>query len=146
MTALFTLYFTLIFVKSLFGKKKVGIRIQKLCMYIRWFRTFLDFKVHIKVLWRLQFLEYSRTLSLKFQKARTKIEVILSLPCWLSQFSWDFKLGETPSTYNKACGHGTFFLNTIEIFLSNFLDGFLLFLNVLLYAIYFGKYIVHRLG
>ena len=28
-----------------------------------------------------------RTLHLKFQKARTKIEVVLSLPCWLSQFS-----------------------------------------------------------
>ena len=39
----------------------------------------------IKLLWRLQFLEYLRTLSLKFQKARTKIEVVLSLPCWLCQ-------------------------------------------------------------
>ena len=36
----------------------------------------------IKVLWRLQFWEYLRTLSLKFQKALTKIEVVLSLPCW----------------------------------------------------------------
>ena len=43
----------------------------------------------IKVLWRLQFLEYLRTLSLKFRKARTKIEVVLSLPSWLSHFSWD---------------------------------------------------------
>ena len=41
----------------------------------------------IKVLWRLQFLGYLRTLSLKFQKARTKIEVVLTLPGWLSQFS-----------------------------------------------------------
>ena len=39
------------------------------------------------------FLEYLRTLHLKFQKAWTKIEVVLSLPCWLSQFSfWNFKL------------------------------------------------------
>ena len=38
----------------------------------------------IKVLWRLHFLEYLRTLSLKFQEAR---------PCWLSQFSWDRQLG-----------------------------------------------------
>ena len=42
----------------------------------------------IKVLWRLKFLGYLRTLSLKFQKARTKIEVVLTLPCWLSQFSF----------------------------------------------------------
>ena len=41
----------------------------------------------IKVLWRLQFLEYLRILSLKFQMAQTKIEVVLSLSCWLSQFS-----------------------------------------------------------
>ena len=27
-------------------------------------------------------------LSLKFQKTRTKIKVVLSLPSWLSQFSW----------------------------------------------------------
>ena len=32
-------------------------------------------------------MEYFRTLSLKFQKARTKIEVVLTLPCWLSQAS-----------------------------------------------------------
>ena len=44
-------------------------------MYIRSFNKF-----GIKVLWRLQFLEYLRTLRLKFQKARTKIEVVLSLP------------------------------------------------------------------
>ena len=43
----------------------------------------------IKVLWRLLFLGYLRTLSLKFQKDRTKIEVVLSLPCWLSQFSFN---------------------------------------------------------
>ena len=42
-------------------------------------------KFGIKVYWRLQFLEYLRTLSLKFQNARTKIEVVLTLPCWLSQ-------------------------------------------------------------
>ena len=41
----------------------------------------------IKIYWLIQFLEYLRTLSLKFQKARTKIEVVLSLPCWLSQSS-----------------------------------------------------------
>ena len=50
-------------------------------MYIRGFTKF-----DIKVLWRLQFLEYLRTLRLKFQKARIKIEVVLSLPCWLSQY------------------------------------------------------------
>ena len=44
----------------------------------------------IKVLWGLQFLEYLRTLSFKFLKARTKIEVVLSLPCWLFQFSSQF--------------------------------------------------------
>ena len=41
----------------------------------------------IKVAWSLQFLGYLRTLSLKFLKARTKIEVFLSLPCWLSQLN-----------------------------------------------------------
>ena len=40
--------------------------------------------------WSLQFLGYLRTLSLKFQKARTKIEVFLFLPCWLSRFSCNF--------------------------------------------------------
>ena len=32
----------------------------------------------------LKFHRYLRTLSLKFQKARSKTEVFLSLPCWLS--------------------------------------------------------------
>ena len=59
---------------------------------------FLDFEVHIKVLWSLQFLGYLRTLSLKFQKARTKIEVVLALPCWLSQFSWDSRQGRVRTT------------------------------------------------
>ena len=36
-------------------------------------------KFGIKVLWRLQFFIGYRTLNLKFQKARTKIEVVLSL-------------------------------------------------------------------
>ena len=35
----------------------------------------------------LKFHWYLRTLGLKFQKARTKIEVFLSLPCWLSQLN-----------------------------------------------------------
>ena len=39
----------------------------------------------IKILGGLQFLGYLRSLNLKFQKARTKIEVVLSLPCCLSQ-------------------------------------------------------------
>ena len=57
---------------------------ENICMYIRGFTKF-----GIKVLWRLQFLIGYRTLSLKFQKARTKIEVVLSLPSWLSQLNWD---------------------------------------------------------
>ena len=48
--------------------------------------------------WSLQFLGYLRTLSLKFQKARTKIEVFQSLPCWLSQFSWDSQQGRGRKT------------------------------------------------
>ena len=44
-------------------------------VYIRGFTKF-----GIKVLWRLQFFIGYRTLDLKFQKARTKIEVVLSLP------------------------------------------------------------------
>jgi hypothetical protein len=51
----------------------------------------------IKVLWRLQFLGYLRTLSLKFQKVRTKIEVVLSLPCWLSQYSGQLQFWSEPS-------------------------------------------------
>ena len=35
----------------------------------------------------MQFLEYMRTLSLKFWKAGTKIEVVLTLPVWLSQLN-----------------------------------------------------------
>ena len=61
--------------------------------YIRGFTKFGK-----KVLWRLQVLEYLRTLHLKFQKARTKIEVVLSLPCWLSQFSWDSQQGRGKKT------------------------------------------------
>ena len=52
----------------------------------------------IKVYWRLQFLEYLRTLSLKFQKARTKIEGVLTLPCWLSQLNWDSQQGTLRTT------------------------------------------------
>ena len=62
-------------------------------MYIRGFTKF-----GITVLWRLQFLEYLRTLHLKFQKTRTKIEVVLSLPCWLSQLNWDSKKGRHRTT------------------------------------------------
>ena len=43
----------------------------------------------IKVLWCLQLLGYLRTLSLKFQRATSKIEVVLALPYWLSQLSWN---------------------------------------------------------
>ena len=50
-------------------------------------QDFLRLLCSIKVAWSLQFLGYFRTLNLKFQKARTKIEVFLALPCWLSQFS-----------------------------------------------------------
>jgi hypothetical protein len=41
----------------------------------------------ITVAFGLKFHWYLRTLSLKFQKARTKIEVFLSLPCWQSQLN-----------------------------------------------------------
>ena len=61
--------------------------------YIRGFTKF-----GIKVAWRLQFLEYLKTLSLKFQKARTKIEVVLALPCWLSQLNWDSQQGRLRTT------------------------------------------------
>jgi hypothetical protein len=37
-----------------------------------------------------------RTLRLKFQKARTKIEVVLSLPCWLSD-SGELQFWSEPS-------------------------------------------------
>jgi hypothetical protein len=43
------------------------------------------------VAWSLQFLGYLRTLSLKFQKARTKT-------CWLSQLNWDCQQGRDRKT------------------------------------------------
>ena len=52
----------------------------------------------IKICWRLQFLESLRTSSLRFQKARTKIDVILTLLCWLSQFRWDSQQGRDRKT------------------------------------------------
>ena len=55
-------------------------------------------KFGIKVFWKLQLLEYLRTLSLKFQKAQTKIEVVLALPCWLSQLNWDSQQGRVRTT------------------------------------------------
>ena len=55
-------------------------------------------KSGIKVLWSLKFLGYFRTLSWKFQKARTKIEVVLALPCWLSQLNWDSQQGRLRTT------------------------------------------------
>ena len=61
-------------------------------------RGFSFTKFGIKVLWRLQFLEYLRTLSLKFQKAWTKIEVVLALPCWLSQLTWEGQQGRARTT------------------------------------------------
>ena len=66
--------------------------------YIRWFKIFRH--EGIKVLWRLQFMEYLRNLHLKFQKARTKTEVFLSLPSWLSQFSWDSQQSRPRKTPN----------------------------------------------
>ena len=78
---------TLVFVTVVHGKLQARRNIligSHVRMYIRGFTKF-----GIKVLWRLQFREYLGTLRLKFQKARTKIEVVLSLPCWLSQLNWD---------------------------------------------------------
>ena len=79
------------------------------------FRGFTKFG--IKVLWRLQFLEYLGTLCLKFQKARTKIEVVLSLPCWLSQFSWDSQQGRlrTTSSLVRAYYLHTFNLDLVTL-------------------------------
>jgi hypothetical protein len=52
----------------------------------------------MKVLWSPQFLGYLRTLSFKFQKATSKIEVVLSLTCRLSQFKLRQPTGQ--SQYN----------------------------------------------
>ena len=43
----------------------------------------------------LKFHGYLKTLSLKIQKARTKIEVFLTLPCWLFHLNWESQQGET---------------------------------------------------
>ena len=51
------------------------------------------------IFFRLQGIKvYFGTLSLKFQKARTKIEVVLGLPCWLSQLNWDSHQGRLRTT------------------------------------------------
>ena len=55
-------------------------------------------KFGIKIYWRLKSLKYFRTLHLKFQKALTKIEVVLSLPSWLSQLNWDSYQGRLRTT------------------------------------------------
>ena len=75
-------------------------------VYIRWFRIFLDFKVSRYILWRLQVLEYLRTLSLKFQKAR---------------FSWDSQQGRLRTTsikvlkYSRNCSlHNTLMPNLVK--------------------------------
>ena len=80
--------------------------------YVRGFTKF-----GIKVLWRLQFLEYLRTFSIKFQKARTKIEIVLSLPCWLSQFSWAFwNFKCQVLKYSKTCSlHNTLIPNFVKL-------------------------------
>ena len=51
-------------------------------------RDFTKFQITVGC--GLQFHWFLRTLSLKFQTARTKIEVCLSLPCWLSQLNREF--------------------------------------------------------
>ena len=69
-------------------------------MYTRGFTKF-----GIKVLWRLQFLEYLRTL----------IEVVLSLPCWLSQLNrafWNFKLKVLK--YSRTCSLHNIYLDTLK--------------------------------
>ena len=63
-------------------KFETGLKLFERYIIIRGFTKF-----GIKVSRRLQFLEYLRTLHLKFQKARTKTEVVLSLPCWLAQLN-----------------------------------------------------------
>ena len=68
----------------------------------------------IKVLWRLQFLEYLRTLSLKFQKAGTKIEVVLTLSCWLSQLNWDSQLGRLRTILILVRGFWNFKLKVLK--------------------------------
>ena len=99
---------------------------------------FFDFKSVIKVLRRLQILEYLRTLCLKFQKARTKIEVVLSLPCWLAQLNWDSQLGRLRTTsilvrafwnfkckvlkYSRTCSlHNTLIPNLVKPLNSTYL-------------------------
>ena len=66
---------------------------MKIGMNIRGCHTFAT-----KIYWLIQFVGYLRTLGLKFQKARTKIEVVLTLPCWLSQFRWDSQQGRPRTT------------------------------------------------
>ena len=70
----------------------------------------------IKVLWRLQYLGYLRTLSLKFQKTRTKIEVVLTLPCWLSQFRWDSQQGWVRTTSILVRDFWNFELKVLKYF------------------------------
>ena len=71
---------------------QMSLSIRQFTNFIKYFSTYIRgfTKFGIKILWRLRFLEYMRTKRLKFQKAWTKIEVVLSLPCWLSQQQLQF--------------------------------------------------------
>ena len=64
--------------------------------------------------WSLQFLGYLRALSLKFQKATSKIVVFLSLPSWLSQFSWDSQQGRARKTSILALAFWNFKLTVLK--------------------------------
>ena len=69
---------------------------ENLIEYVRILGVSPNFE--IAVICGLKFHWYLRTLCLKFQRAGTKIENFLPLPCWLSQFSWDSQLGRDRKT------------------------------------------------
>ena len=99
----FSLLTALVAVSTLFLKSKLNMDISYPLGDTGFFRL-----QGIKVLWRLQFLGYLRTLSLKFQKARTKIQVVLTLPGWLSQFLKVLK-------YSRNCRlHNTLIPNLVK--------------------------------
>ena len=96
------------------------ILVWRCTMYIRGFTKF-----GIKILWRLQFLEYLRTLRLKFQFSWDSQQGRLRTTSILVRAFWNFKLKVLK--YSKNCSlHNTLIPNLVKplMYLHNSYNGF----------------------
>ena len=75
-TVVYAIFWTILQINQAFGSTTLGSK-----------GIYILNQIQYQVAWRLQFLGYLRILTLKFQRATSKIEVFLSLPYRLSQFS-----------------------------------------------------------